>query len=311
METIQHQFLCNDKSPQRLDKFLVSQLNEFSRSRLQGLIKEGFVRVNGEVMFKTGYDLDSGDKVIISIPAPKPLKLKAENIPLDIIFENEDVIVVNKPAGMVVHPSAGHHQGTLVNALLAHNPFLSGIGGKQRPGIVHRLDKNTSGVILVAKNDRTHIFLQNQFHQRKVKKTYLALVDGSPPTKTGRIEAPIYRDRIHRKRMAIAPLGKGKVAVTEYRTLRSYKKHTYLEVHPLTGRTHQIRVHMAFLKCPISGDTIYGRKKSSINIERHFLHAHILEVRFEGDNKSHQFIAPLSTDLLDLLNELNSEFKGE
>ena len=308
MKEREYQFHYTGKNKQRLDTFLVSQFHETSRSRLQALIKEGLVKVNGGIKLKPSYEVVNKDEVLIFIPLPKPLELKAEDIPLDILFENDDVIVVNKTAGMVVHPSAGHDQGTLVHALLGHDPFLDGIGGKQRPGIVHRLDKDTSGAIIVAKNEETYIWLQNQFSQRKVKKTYLALVDGCPPTPSGRIEAPIYRDPNHQKRMAIAPLGKGKEAITEYRTLKSYKSYTYLEVHILTGRTHQIRVHMAFLKCPITGDIVYGCKKQSICIGRHFLHAHILELHLKNEKQPRKFIAPLPPDLLTVLKELDRQY---
>ena len=180
--------------PQRLDKFLVTCLPDFSRTRLQTLIDDGFVRVNGLVPSKTGMMLEAPSVIDVVLPPVQPSKLIAEELPLQIIFENEDLLVINKPAGMVVHPSAGHASGTLVHAALAHVPDIEGVGGEQRPGVVHRLDKDTSGLILMAKNDKMHAWLQEQFHNRTIKKTYLALVDGFPPTPTGRIEAPIGRD---------------------------------------------------------------------------------------------------------------------
>ena len=262
----------------RLDVFLTSCLPEFSRSRIQGLIKDGFVKVEAETVTKTGRTLESGEQIEIRIPPPIPSGLVAENIPLDIIFENADLVVVNKPAGMVVHPSPGHAQGTLVHAALGYIPELEGIGGEERPGIVHRLDKDTSGLIVIAKNERAHRWLQEQFKSRKVEKIYLALVDGRPPTPAGRVEAPIGRNTTHRKLMAVVPLDKGREAVTEYRTLENFIAHTLLEVHPLTGRTHQIRVHMAFLNCPVVADTVYGKRKPTVELKRHFLHAFRLKI---------------------------------
>ena len=240
----------------------------------------------------------------IRIPPPAPTNLVAEDIPLDIIFENDELMVVNKPAGMVVHPAAGHADGTLVNAVLGHDPDIEGIGGEERPGIVHRLDKQTSGLIVIAKNERAHRWLQDQFRLRKVEKTYLALVDGKPPTPAGRVEAFIGRDLKHRKRMAIVPEKKGRESISEYQTLESYKSHTLLEFHPLTGRTHQIRLHCTFLKCPIVGDEVYGRKSQSLNLDRHFLHAHKLKIILPGDTAPKMFEAPLPDDLEQVLNQL-------
>lgn len=231
---------------ERLDHFLVECLPEFSRSRLQGLIKDGYVFVDGIPAKKGGQKLEMGSRVEVSIPPTAPTGLIGEDIPLNIVFENEDLLVVNKPAGMVVHPAAGHDTGTLVHAVLGYDPDMEGIGGEERPGVVHRLDKETSGLILLAKNDRAHRWLQEQFRLRKVQKTYLALVDGAPPTPSGRVEAPIGRDPSHRKKMAIMPPGKGREAVSEYVTLESFKENTLLEFHPFTGRTHQIRLHCMF-----------------------------------------------------------------
>ena len=290
-------FRYDKKTPERLDKFLVEQLQEFSRSRIQGLIADGFVDVNGRPAKKAGQTLESGSSVTVRVPPPVPTDLVAEDIPLDIIFENEDLIVVNKPAGMVVHPAAGHSSGTLVHAVLAHEPDLEGIGGEERPGVVHRLDKDTSGLILLAKNERAHRWLQDQFRLRKVDKTYLALVDGKPPTSSGRIEAHIGRDPSHRKRMAIVPESRGREAISEYKTVESFPNHTLLEFHPLTGRTHQIRLHCAFLGCPIAGDGIYGRKKSSLDLARHFLHAYRLKILLPGESESNVFEAPLPDEL--------------
>ncbi len=211
----------NGEGAVRLDKFLVSCLPEFSRSRLQALIENGSILVDGIAAHKSGQMISGGNIIQVNIPPTEPTELIPEDIPLDIIFENEDLMVVNKPAGMVVHPAAGHSSGTLVHAALAHAPEMEGIGGEKRPGIVHRLDKDTSGLIILAKNDQAHRFLQEQFKLRKTEKTYLALVDGKPPTPEGRIEAPVGRDSVHRKLMTVSGIKKGREAISEYRTLES------------------------------------------------------------------------------------------
>jgi 23S rRNA pseudouridine1911/1915/1917 synthase len=300
-------FYFDKKAPERLDKFLVGLLQEFSRSRIQGLIADGFVDVNGHAAKKAGQTLESGSNVTVRIPPPAPTALIAENIPLDIVFENEDLIVVNKAAGMVVHPAAGHFSGTLVNAVLGYEPDIEGIGGEERPGVVHRLDKETSGLILLAKNERAHRWLQDQFRLRKVDKTYLALVDGKPPTLSGRVEAYIGRDPSHRKQMAIVSESRGREAISEYKTVESFAKHTLLEFHPLTGRTHQIRLHCAFLGCPIVGDEIYGRKKPTVEINRHFLHAYRLKIVLPNEKEPRVFEAPLPGELQSVLSALRSQ----
>ncbi len=296
--------LFEKEENERLDVFLTSCLPEFSRSRIQGLIREGLVCVDGEPVLKTGRDLERGEYVEIRIPVAVPSGLTPENVPLDIIFENEDMLVVNKPAGMVVHPSPGHDRGTLVHAILGHVPGLEGIGGVERPGIVHRLDKETSGLIVIAKNEQAHRWLQDQFRTRSVEKIYMALVDGRPPTPNGRVEAPIGRNSTHRKLMSVVIPEKGRIAVSEYRTLESFPVHTLLEVHPLTGRTHQIRVHMAFLGCPVTGDTVYGKKKSTLDLGRHFLHAYKLKITLPGGEEPRAFEAPLPVELEQVLEQL-------
>jgi 23S rRNA pseudouridine1911/1915/1917 synthase len=253
--------------------------------------------VDGEVMEKPGLILEGGEQVEVLIPPAKPSTLQAEAIPLDIIFEDDDLLVINKPAGMVVHPSAGHLQGTLVHAVLAHVPDIQGVGGELRPGIVHRLDRDTSGLILLAKNDATHQELLRQFKEREVEKIYLALVDGSPPTPRGRVEAHIGRDPKNRKRMAVVPEGRGRDAISIYRTLEKFPQNTYLEVKPLTGRTHQIRVHLAYLGCSVSGDRVYGRRTSKLPLKRQFLHASGLKVEIPSTKTRVHFTAPLPADL--------------
>jgi 23S rRNA pseudouridine1911/1915/1917 synthase len=300
-------FHFDQQTPERLDKFLVGQLQEFSRSRLQGLIADGFVEVNGRPAKKAGQPLEPGSRITVRVPPPTRTDLLAEDIPLDILFENESLVVVNKPAGMVVHPAAGHASGTLVNAMLGYDPDMEGIGGEERPGVVHRLDKETSGLILLARNERAHRWLQDQFRLRKVDKTYLALVDGKPPTPSGRVEAHIGRDPSHRKRMAIVPESRGREAISEYKTLESFRHHTLLEFHPLTGRTHQIRLHCAFLGCPIVGDQVYGRKKPSVDIDRHFLHAYRLKIILPEEKQARTFEAPLPEELERVLHGLRMQ----
>jgi 23S rRNA pseudouridine1911/1915/1917 synthase len=297
-------FLFQEEEPRRLDKFLVESLPQFSRSRLQGLIKDGLVLINGVPATKNGVMLESGDQVLVNIPPTQASEWKAEDIPLDIVFENENMMVVNKPAGMVVHPAAGHSSGTLVHAALAHAPEMEGIGGEQRPGIVHWLDKNTSGLILLAKNDQTHRWLVHRFKERKVEKTYLALVDGKPPTPTGRVETPIGRSPNDRKKMAVVPSSRGREAVTEYRTLESFPEHSLLEVHPITGRTHQIRIHLSSLECPVAGDVVYGRRHPTVQLKRHFLHAARLSILLPGETAPRSFEAPLPPDLESVLEDL-------
>jgi 23S rRNA pseudouridine1911/1915/1917 synthase len=303
---VKFQVMPLDKS--RLDRLLVSYLPDFSRVRLQGFIKDGFVLVDGIVEKKASRILDHRVEIEVYIPEVAETNLVAEDIPLDIIFENRDLLVINKPAGMVVHPAAGHSIGTLVNAVLGYAPDIEGIGGEDRPGIVHRLDKHTSGIILVAKNERAHRWLQDQFRLRKVEKTYLALVDGFPQTPSGRVEASIGRDPAHRKKMSITPPGRGREAISEYHQIEKFKQHALLEFHPLTGRTHQIRLHCTLLGCPIVGDKVYGRKKPSIDIERHFLHASRLKIVLPGENEASNFEAQLPIDLQLILDQLrNSE----
>jgi 23S rRNA pseudouridine1911/1915/1917 synthase len=302
-EQVEH-FRYEGGGKERLDVFLTSHLTGYTRSRLKGLIQDGCVVVNDLEEKKAGRILYDGDLVVARIPATVPSGLIAEDIYLDIIFENDDLLILNKPAGMVVHPSPGHDRGTLVHAVLGYVPNLEGVGGEERPGIVHRLDKDTSGLIVVAKNERAHHWLQDQFRLRAVQKYYLALVDGRPPTPTGRVEAPIGRNTTHRKLMSVVPAEKGREAISHYSTRESFSAHSLLEVHPLTGRTHQIRVHLAFLGCPVVGDKVYGKKKSTLPLDRHFLHAYKLQITLPGEKEPRTFEAPLPPELtgaLDLL----------
>lgn len=307
MNERQVNFHFSDQEAQRLDKFLVSCLPEFSRTRLQDFIGEGLVLVDGVPATKAGQMLDAPAVVEVHIPPAQATDLVPEAIPLEIVFENNDLLVINKPAGMVAHPSPGHYSGTLVHAALAHSPEMEGVGGELRPGVVHRLDRDTSGLILLAKNDAAHQKLQNQFRDRQVRKVYLALVDGRPPTPTGRIEAPIGRNTSHRQLMAIVEPAKGREAVTEYRTLESFPQHTLLEAHPLTGRTHQIRLHLKFIGCPVTGDTVYGKRHPTLPISRHFLHAARLTITLPGETVPRTFEAPLPDDLRLVLEALRKQ----
>jgi 23S rRNA pseudouridine1911/1915/1917 synthase len=303
-EAQQFSFPYEGESPLRLDKILVMQIPDLSRSRLQALIRDGLVLVGGEAVTKTGYKVDPGQSVQVTVPPTASTDLIPEDIPLDIIFENEDMIVVNKPAGMVVHPAAGHETGTLVHAALAHAPEMEGISGEHRPGIVHRLDKDTSGLIVLAKNDRALQWLQKQFKDRLVKKIYLALVDGQPPTPSGRVDAPIGRDSSQRKQMAVVSASRGRKSVSEYFTEKQFDNHTLLKVHIHTGRTHQIRVHMGFIGCPVVGDSLYGYRHKTLPVRRQFLHAAHLEICLPGEDEVTVFDAPLPEDLQKVLDTL-------
>ncbi len=306
-----HTLRVESDLPQRLDKFLVAQLPQHSRARLQGLIRLGQVLVNGKPAAKSGQLLEAGAVIEVRVPPAEATDLVPENIKLDIIFENQDVIMVNKPAGMVVHPAAGHARGTLVHAALGHAPEIEGVGGELRPGVVHRLDKDTSGLIILAKNERAQRDLQEQFQKREIDKSYIALVDGRPSTPNGRIEAPIGRDPRERKRMAVVRAAKGRAAVSEYRILEEFAQHTLLEVNPHTGRTHQIRVHLAFIGCPVVGDRVYGRRSPSLPLTRQFLHAARLGLRLPSETKMRYFEAALPADLQQVLDSLHTRLVEE
>ena len=294
----------------RLDKFLAENLKDYSRTYIQKIISAGRVSIDGFPIYKKSEPVYPGDEVEISIPPAVESELVPEAIPLDILFENQDLIVVNKPPGMVVHPALGHTSGTLVQAVLSYSPEIEGVGGVKRPGLVHRLDQYTSGVILLAKNDYAHQFLQEQFRSRQVEKIYLTLVDGRPPTPNGRIEVAVGRDPKYRQRMAPVLDRDGKEAISEYFTVREYPQHTYVKVKILTGRTHQIRIHMGFIGCPVVGDTVYGRKKPSLSIDRQFLHAHQLSIIVPGEKEKTRFEAPLADDLVRIIEALNKVEEG-
>lgn len=297
-------FRVDPGPPARLDRYLAEQGSGFSRSRWQGLIRQGCVQVDGSTATKSGQIVEAGQEILVHVPAPTPTRLQPQLIPLRIVFENDEVLVLDKPAGLVVHPAPGHEGGTLANAILGHDREMEGIGGEGRPGIVHRLDKDTSGLIVVAKNDRAHHWLQIQFKTRAAEKSYFALVEGRPPTQSGRIETDLGRDPRNRKRMAVLRRGRRREAVSEYRTVESFPGHTLLEVRPLTGRTHQIRVHCLFLGCPIVGDRVYGRRRPVLGLSRQFLHAARLTLTLPGEEAPSTFEAPLPDELENVLRAL-------
>ncbi|MCP5559284.1 MAG: RluA family pseudouridine synthase [Verrucomicrobiaceae bacterium] len=259
---------------ERLDKYLPRKLPEMSRARLQDLIREGHICLNGKTT-KPGATLRPGDTIAVTIPETKPVEVQAQDIPITILFEDSDILVLDKPSGLVVHPAAGNPDGTLVNALLHHCDDLSGIGGEARPGIVHRLDKDTSGCMVVAKNDIAHRRLTEAFSERRISKIYLAVVNGVPQKGAGTQSNRIGRHPVDRKRMTILYDGSGKEAVTEWKQLSRYKDCALIQCRLLTGRTHQIRVHMKEgLLCPILGDPIYGNiGKQKVPSTRLMLHA--------------------------------------
>lgn len=272
----------------RLDVVL-SKDGEISRSRAAALIKDGCVTVDGRIETKASFKPETGEKILLDMPEVKPAKAEAQDIPLEILYQDDHLAVVVKPCGMVVHPAAGNDDGTLVNALLYHLDSLSGIGGEMRPGIVHRLDKDTSGLMLVAKDDKTHAALSEQLAARQMEKHYRALVYGKMKEECGEIEKPIGRSKTDRKKMAVDE--NGRWAKTEWRVLREFPDRTLLDVHIITGRTHQIRVHMASIGHPVLGDTVYGHKRMP-PADRLMLHAYSLEFTHPATGQRMRFAAP-------------------
>jgi 23S rRNA pseudouridine1911/1915/1917 synthase len=302
-----HIELTLDAAGERLDKALAMAMPELSRMQWQRLIQEGAVKLAGQPL-KASLRLEGGERITAVLPETQPTELQPEAIPLDIRYEDDDLLLVNKPAGMVVHPAAGHEGGTLVNAVLAHCPDLAGVGGEKRPGIVHRLDKDTSGLILVAKNDRAMRHLQLQFKKRTVGKVYLALVEGQIQPRTALIDAPLGRDPRQRKKMSVIRSGAAtaRTAQTQYQALLIYDEYSLVECQPHTGRTHQIRVHLAYIGYPIVGDTVYGRRKQRLPLKRHFLHATELSFKRPSDNQTVTFRAELPPELEAILNQLGN-----
>lgn len=299
----------------RLDVFLASQISDLTRSRVQGLIRKEFVKVNGRPP-KSGYRLKKGDEIGLLIPPPIPHKLEAEQVDFSLVHEDASLIVLNKPPGLVIHPAPGHHRGTLVHGLLQHCDDLSGIGGVLRPGIVHRLDKDTSGLVVVAKSDRSHAFLAKQFKARSVEKRYLAIVHGIMDGAEGKIDLPIARHPKRRKEMSVLP-SKGRSAVTFWVKMEEFGGgFTLLSVIPKTGRTHQIRVHLSYLGHPVVGDPVYGFKRNWWKkrtplanrvlplLQRQQLHAEILGFIHPESEKYCEFKAPVPEDMDRILEAL-------
>ena len=285
-----------DEENLRLDAYIAKKEEKLSRTMIQKLIEDGDVLVNGNTK-KISYKVQAGDIIELNIPEPKETGIKAQEIPLDIVYEDNDIIVVNKPKGMVVHPANGNPDGTLVNAIMAKcKGSLSGIGGEIRPGIVHRLDKDTSGLLIVAKNDQAHINMSKQIKDRKVKKIYIALVKGSIAEDEATINMPIGRSTKDRKKMAVRK--DGKEAITHFKILKRYDKYTLLEIKIDTGRTHQIRVHMAEIGHPVVGDSVYSNGKNEFGVEGQMLHA-----------KSLDFKHPITKKQMHLEAELPEYFK--
>lgn len=287
----------------RLDKFLTEKLPDMSRSHIQKLIRDGNVTVNKKTV-KANYKVSLGEIVEIDIPEPECLDIVPENIPLDILYEDDDILVVNKPKGMVVHPAPGHYSGTLVNAIMFHcKENLSGINGVLRPGIVHRIDMNTTGSLLICKNDKSHRFLAEQLKEHSITRKYHAIVYGNLKEDSGTIASPIGRHPVERKKMSTKAKN-GRPAVTHYQVLERFGNFTYIECQLETGRTHQIRVHMSSIGHPILGDDLYGPSKSPYTLDGQTLHAKILGIVHPTTKEYMEFDAPLPTYFLDLLEKL-------
>ena len=304
-ENIQEEFEFQiEQKNDRVDKYLTTELKTMSRSKVQNLIADGYVFVNGETI-KANYKLEAGDKVEVFVPEPEAVDVEAEDIPLDIIYEDKDIVLINKAQGMVVHPGAGNPNGTLVNALLFHIKDLSGINGEIRPGIVHRLDKDTSGILMVAKNDEAHVNLSEQLQNRTVKRKYWALVHGVLPHEHGTINAPIGRDPKDRQKFTV--IKGGKEAISHFRVLERIQKFSLMEVSLETGRTHQIRVHLNYIDHPVAGDKIYGPKKS-LEGNGQFLHARMLEFTHPRTGETMSFEAELPALFEETLDRLRKDY---
>ena len=301
--------ITGGQEEERIDKCLSDLMDTLSRSYIQRLIREGQVRVNG-IPVRASYRVKTDDDVAFFLPRAQEPEILPEDIPLDILYEDADVLVVNKPKGMVVHPAAGHYSGTLVNAVLYHcRGNLSGINGVLRPGIVHRIDRDTTGSVLICKNDASHQCIARQLKEHTIVRRYRAIVQGRLKTEEGTIDAPIGRDRRDRKKMAVNPAD-GKDAITHYRVLERFDNYTYVECRLETGRTHQIRVHMAHIGHPLLGDTVYGPQKQPFSLEGQTLHAMILGFSHPRTGEYVETIAPLPVYFETLLHTLGAGRTG-
>lgn len=298
-------FYVSEEGGKRLDVFLSEQAEEFTRSRLKKLIEEGNVSVNGKEVKKAGTEIKLGDEVAIVIPEAVEYSVKPENIPIEIVYQDEDFAIINKARGMTVHVGNGNAEGTLVNALLYALNSLSGIGGVLRPGIVHRIDKDTTGLLVVAKNDKAHVSLAGQIAQKTCHRTYYALLEGSLKTDEGRIVTDIGRHPTDRLKMAVLPDGRGKIAVTDYEVVARFgAEFTLCRFILQTGRTHQIRVHAKHLGHPVVGDPVYGFKKQKFSLDGQLLHAAKLELTHPSTKERMEFTAPLPKDFEEVLQKL-------
>ena len=295
----------NESQGKRLDKYVTEQNTEITRTAVQRLIDEKNILVNGKEQ-KASYKVNENDVVEVEIPEPKKIEIKAEDIPIEVIYEDSDIVVVNKPKGMVVHPGNGNLDGTLVNAIMAKcEGSLSGIGGEIRPGIVHRIDKDTSGLLIVAKNDKAHVNLSEQIKEHKVKKTYIALVRGVVKENEATIDMPIGRSKTDRKKMAVCKDGKN--AVTHIKVLKRWEHYTLLQVNIETGRTHQIRVHLSYIGYPIIGDYTYSNGKNEFGVVGQCLHAQKLEFKHPITNKIMELEAPLPKYFQEIIQKLDNK----
>jgi 23S rRNA pseudouridine1911/1915/1917 synthase len=298
--------ITDEDAGKRLDVWLTGKLGKYSRSYVEKLIAGGKVKVGGEPV-KAGYKLKAGDAIEAAIPSPVILEARAEEIPLEILYEDDDIVVVNKPRGMVVHPAPGNYSGTLVNALLSHcGDSLSDINGIIRPGIVHRIDKYTSGVLVAAKNNNAHHILSGKLKEHDIKRVYVAAVNGIIVENEGKIDAPIGRHPVNRKKMAVN-LKNGRKAVTHFRVLERFKSATLLELTLETGRTHQIRVHLSYIGYPVIGDTVYGKKAKKYGFEGQALHARLLGFAHPSTGKYMEFTAGPPKEFMELVEKLRAE----
>lgn len=307
MEQKKVEFIVGEENAgERIDKYLSEELEEYSRSYIQSLIALGNIAVNEKVITKANHKLTGSEHIVIMIPELKEQEIEPENIPLDIIFEDEDIIVINKPKGMVVHPAAGHYSGTLVNALMYHcRENLSGINGELRPGIVHRIDMNTTGVLVVCKNDYSHRKIAEQLSVHSITRKYEAICYNAFREECGTVDAPIGRNPVDRKKMAVDKKN-GRRAVTHYRVLKNFKNFAYIECQLETGRTHQIRVHMSSIGHPLLGDDVYTSAKAPYRLEGQTLHARVLGFIHPRTNEYVEFEAPLPEYFRKILTDLKN-----
>ncbi|HEY95334.1 MAG TPA: RluA family pseudouridine synthase [Dehalococcoidia bacterium] len=294
--------IVSEEQGVRVDKYVSQHYPDVSRTRVQKLISDGYVKVNGNIV-RARYKLENGDKITIEVPPALPSALQAEDIPLNLLYEDDELLVIDKPAGLTVHPAPGHSSHTLVNALLSHLSELPD-SGEERPGIVHRLDKDTSGVMVIAKNITAQENLMDQFKARTVVKRYQVLVQGHLTPKEGVIEAPVGRDPRHRQQMAVVPESRGREATTEYTVIRYVGNFTLLEVRPVSGRTHQIRVHLKAIGFPVAGDKVYGVKAAPL--KRQFVHAAIIGFVLPSTGEYREFTSPLPEDLRQALEAIEA-----